>query len=171
MWVRGWVAVTAGTGVAVTLGVYGRLHRAPAGVVELAGVLAPLPAKAWLATAVAGLALLQLLSALAMYGRLPRLPSRPWQARVHRWSGRLAFVLSVPVAVHCLYALGLQATDTRVLIHSLCGCLFYGAFVTKMLILDRSDGVSWWALPTAGGVLFTAITSLWLTSALWYFTR
>jgi hypothetical protein len=41
---------------------------------------------------------------------------------VHRWSGRLAFLVSIPVAMHCLYALGFQAFDLRVLVHSLLGC-------------------------------------------------
>jgi hypothetical protein len=166
-----WVPVAAGTGVAVVLGVYGRYHTTPAGA-DLAGFLPPLTAKVWLATAAAVLAVLQLLSALAMYGRLPRVPATAWTPLAHRWSGRLAFVLSLPVAVHCLYVLGLQAGDARVLIHSLCGCLFYGAFVTKMLTLGRpvDDGPGW-ALPAAGGVVFTAITGAWLTSALWFFTH
>jgi hypothetical protein len=163
--------VAAGIGVAVVLGVYGRVHRPPGVVVDLAGFLPPQPGKAWLATGVACLAVVQLLSALALYGRLPRVPTGPWLAPVHRWSGRAAFVLSVPVAVHCLYALGLASGDPRVLIHSLAGCLFYGAFVTKMLIVGRPSGDGRWALPAAGGVVFTAITVLWLTSALWFFTR
>ena len=58
-------------------------------------------------------------------------------SRAHVWSGRLAVLTSVPVAVHCLYALGFQATDTRVLFHSLFGCFFYGAFAAKMLLLTR----------------------------------
>jgi hypothetical protein len=169
--VSAWVPVVAGVGVAVTLGVYGRVHNPPGTAVELAGFLRPQTAKVWLATGVASLALLQLLSALAMYGRLPRVPSAPWQATVHRWSGRSAFVLSLPVAVHCLYVLGFQSGEPRVLIHSLCGCLFYGAFVAKMLVIGRPDAGSRWAIPAAGGVVFTAITGLWLTSALWFFTR
>ena len=167
---RAWVPVVVGIGVAVTLGVYGRVHRPPGVIVDLAGFLPPQTAKVWLATGVACLAVLQVLSALAMYGRLPRLPAGSWTGpRVHRWSGRAAFVLSVPVAVHCLYALGFQAGNARVLIHSLGGCLFYGAFVTKMLIVGRPSGDSRWALPAVGGVVFTAITALWLTSALWFF--
>lgn len=169
MRLRAWLPAVAGIGVAVTLGVYGRVHQ-PARLGDLAGFLPPLTAKVWLATAVAVLAMLQVTSALAMYGRLPRVPSRPWLGPVHRWSGRLAFVLSLPVAVHCLYVLGLQAGSPRVLLHSLAGCLFYGAFVTKMLVLGRPGGGGW-VLPAAGGLVFTAITGAWLTSALWYFTR
>ena len=164
-----WVPVVAGIGVAVVLGVYGRLHQPPGVPVELAGLLRPQPAKVGLATSVAALAVLQVLSALAMYGRLPRVRSAGWQATLHRWSGRSAFVLSLPVAVHCLYVLGFQSGSPRVLIHSLCGCLFYGAFVAKMLIIGRPRTGRSWAIPVAGGLVFTAITALWLTSALWFF--
>lgn len=166
-----WVPVVAGIGVAVTLGVYGRVHQPAGGAVELAGFLRPVTAKVWLATGVAGLALLQVLSALAMYGRLPGVPPATWLAVLHRWSGRSALVLSLPVAVHCLYVLGFRSDEPRVLIHSLCGCLFYGTFVAKMLILGRPEGGGRWALPIAGGVVFTAITGLWLTSALWFFSQ
>lgn len=162
-----WVPVAAGTGVAVTLGVYGRFHEPPAAA-DLAGFLPPLTAKVWLATGAVALAVVQLLSALAMYGRLPRVPVPSWTPALHRWSGRAAFLLSLPVAVHCLYAFGLHAGGARVLLHGLAGCLVYGAFVTKMLTLGR-PGAAGWTLPLAGGVLFTALTGAWLTSALWYF--
>jgi hypothetical protein len=72
--------------------------------------------------------------------------------------------------MHCLYALGFQSFDTRVLLHSLLGCFFYGIFVCKMLLLRR-DGAPGWALPVVGGVLFTALVALWLSSALWFFTN
>jgi hypothetical protein len=94
----------------------------------------------------------------------------PWIGPAHRWTGRLALLLSLPVAVHCLYSIGLQgATQPRVLIHAVCGCVFYGAFVAKMLLLSRPGGGGWW-LPVAGGLVFVAIAGLWLSSALWFFT-
>jgi hypothetical protein len=55
-----------------------------------------------------------------------------------------------------------------VLFHSLFGCLFYGAFVTKMLVLSRK-GLPGWALPVVGGVVFTALVGLWVTAGLWVF--
>jgi hypothetical protein len=161
---RWWLPVAAGIGVAVVLGVYGRLHAPP-------GVIVAFPFKAGLATGAAALAVLQVALALAMYGRLPGVPSRPSLAVVHRWTGRLAMLLSLPVAIHCLYLLGFQSTDTRVLIHSLSGCLFYGAFVAKMLLIGRPENDRGWAVPIAGGVVFTALTGAWLTSALWFFTN
>ena len=104
-----------------------------------------------------------------MWGRLPikREASRA-VAQTHRWSGTLAFLLTLPVAFHCLWALGFETTTTRVLIHSILGCAFYGAFATKMLVL-HSERMPPKALPIAGGVLAALLTGLWFTSSLWFF--
>ena len=111
--------------------------------------------------------MVQLVSALIMYGRIPvRAPS--WIGGLHRWSGRVAVLLTVPVAVHCLYALGFQAGEPRVLVHSLFGCFFYGAFAAKMVLVSR-DGAPKWALPLFGGLVFTVLTTIWLTSSVWFF--
>ena len=77
-------------------------------------------------------------------------------------------VYRVPVAIHCLYALGFETDAARGLVHSLAGCFFYGAFVAKMLVLQRHEAPSW-ALPALGGAVFTALTVLWLTAAAWFF--
>lgn len=163
------VPLLAGAIVSIALGVYGNLHTPTGVAVNVAGFSSAQSVKAWLATVVVVLAVVQLLSALAMYGKLGR--SAPaWVAPVHRWSGRLAFLVSIPVALHCLYALGFQTFDTRVLVHSLLGCFFYGAFVAKMLLL-RKDGAPGWTLPLAGGLVFTALVGLWLSASLWFFTK
>lgn len=60
-----------------------------------------------------------------------------WIGGLHRWSGRLAVIVTVTVAVHCLYALGFDGYSPRVLAHSLLGCFCYGVFVTTMLVLTR----------------------------------
>jgi hypothetical protein len=78
-------------------------------------------------------------------------------------------LVTVPVAVHCLYALGLQYGEPRVLVHSIAGCFFYGAFTAKMLQLG-SPGAPRWSLPVLGGSVFTALVTLWLTSSVWFFT-
>ena len=88
---------------------------------------------------------------------------------VHRWSGRIAILLTVPVIVHCLYALGFQTYSARVLAHSVLGCIFYGAFVAKMLSLVERDKMPKWVLPVLGGVVFVSLIALWATSALWLF--
>jgi hypothetical protein len=166
-WVRIVVPVAVGTAVAVALGVYGRLHTAANLSLALPWFTGTLYVKAWLTTLAFVLSLVQIFTALVLDGRirlhLPGLPA------VHRWSGRIAVLLTVPVAVHCLYSLGYRFDDARVLVHSLVGCLLYGAFVAKMLLLVRW-GLSRWVIPTAGGVLFTAFVALWLTSSLWVFT-
>ena len=69
----------------------------------------------------------------------------------------------------CLYALGFEHSSPRVLIHSLLGCFFFGAFVAKMLLLSRRSTPGW-VLPVVGGLVFTALVGLWLSSSLWYFT-
>ena len=76
------------------------------------------------------------------------------------------FGFSLPVAYHCLWSLGFQSTTTRVLLHSILGCMFYGAFAAKVLIV-RSRGLPGWALPVAGGMTFATLVLVWLTSALW----
>jgi hypothetical protein len=88
---------------------------------------------------------------------------------LHQWSGRIAFLLAVPVAVDCLYGLGFQTYSTRVLLHSLFGCAFFGAFSVKMLILPKR-GLPGWTLPLAGAVVFTMLIGVWFTSAFWFFS-
>ncbi|HEX6869630.1 MAG TPA: DUF6529 family protein [Micromonosporaceae bacterium] len=157
-----------GAAVSVGLGVYGRVHEPTLIAVNLAGFSGPLPAKAWLTSGAALFALVQLVSALALYGKLG-LSAPSWTGTLHRWSGRVAFLLAVPVAIHCLYALGFESASPRVLIHSLLGCFFFGAFTAKMLLLTRK-GMPGWALPLLGGAAFTGLAGLWLTSALWFFS-
>lgn len=156
-------AVAAGTLVSVGLGVYGRLHEPTYAALSVAGFSSGAAAKAWLGTGAFALVLVQLLSGVGMYRT-----RRRWVAAAHRWSGRAAVLLTVPVAVHCLYALGFQLGEPRVLAHSLAGCFGYGVFVAKMLVLARPGGPRW-AVPVLGGLLFTALTAVWLTSSLWFF--
>jgi hypothetical protein len=166
---RALVPVAVGVLVTLTLVAFGTLHD-PAGIdVNLPVFSGPLPAKVWLATGGFVLALGQLFSALVMFGKVPRITAPPWIGTAHRWLGRLAFLLVVPVAVHCLYAVGFQSFDARTLAHSIVGCFFFGAFTVKMLVLPRR-GVPSWVLPLAGGLVFTALVVLWLTSSLWFFT-
>jgi uncharacterized protein DUF6529 len=170
--VRGTViALAVGSLVAVAIGVYGGTHTGTGEALNLSGFSSGLHAKVWLASVSVALAVVQLLSALAMWGRLPGVRAGGRVTSVlHRWSGRVAVLVSLPVAAHCLYALGFQAFDTRVLAHSLFGCFFYGLFVCKMIVLTR-DRVAGWVVPVVGGAVFTALTALWVTSSLWFFTE
>ena len=53
------------------------------------------------------------------------------------------------------------------LVHSLAGCAFYGAFATKVTIV-RSKGLPGIALPIAGGLTFAILVAVWFTSAFWF---
>ncbi len=130
-------------------------------------------AKVWFASAAALLAFVQVATASRIYGKLEwAIPGRILGASIatiHRWSGRVAFLCTLPVVFHCIFILGFQTYDTRVLIHSLLGSFFYGVFAVKVLVV-RDHGLPGWALPVAGGTLFTFLIALWSTSAFWYFT-
>jgi len=124
--------------------------------------------KVWLVTIAFVLALTQLLTASRIYQLLRFPPPGRFYNFVHRWSGRTAIVLTIPVAYHCIFLLGFGTYSTRVYIHSLLGSVIYGALVAKVIIV-RSRGFPGFALPIAGGVLFSVILGLWLSSALWFF--
>jgi hypothetical protein len=162
-----------GAAVSVALGIYGRLHEPTFKALFTLGIFSnTLTMKAWLTTIVVILALVQLTTALVIFGKLKigTAGTPAWASPTHRWSGRIAFLLSIPVAYHCLWSLGFQSDTTRVVLHSLLGCFFYGVFVTKMLVL-HSRRMPGWALPWVGGLTFTAVVAIWLTSSLWFFTN
>ena len=163
------VPALVGCLVALTLGIYGRLH-SPTGVaVDVIGFSNGATAKAWLASVAAMFALIQVGSSLVMYGKVPGIRAPSWIGGLHRWSGRIAFIVTVPVVVHCVYALGFQTFNVRVLVHSIAGCLFFGAFTVKMLALTRR-GMPGWVLPVFGGLVFALLVVLWFTSAFWFFS-
>lgn len=130
----------------------------------------PIAAKAWFATTAFVLVFVQVTTAARIYGRLHFLPERgPAVARVHRWSGRIAFLCTLPVFFHCVTILGFQTPDTRVAVHSIVGTFLYGMFVAKVLVV-RDRTLPAWALPTAGLTLASLLGVIWVTSSLWYFT-
>src|SRR3954462_12302282 len=164
------LAGAAGALVAVSLGIYGNAHDPASDLSITLGFSDTITMKVWLASAAALLAVPQGLSASCMYGNLPLGDAPGWIGGAHRITGRLAFLLSLPVAYHCLYQLAFQHSSARVLAHSLLGCIFYGAFATKVTII-RSRGLPGIALPVAGGVLFTVLIAAWLTSGLWFISK
>lgn len=165
-------ALLAGATVALVLGVYAGVHAPANRPLVTFGFSGMLQMKAWLTTLATVFLLVQLTTALWMWGRLPgvRSAAPAWVVPVHRWSGTTAFVITVPVAFHCIWALGFASDDARVLVHSIVGCLFYGAYAAKMLAL-RARRLPGWALPVLGGSVLTGLLLLWLTAALWFFTR
>lgn len=132
----------------------------------------PIAAKAWLASLAIVLALVQITTAARIYGRIQHLIplSGTTVGRIHRWSGRLALLVTLPIIFHCVFILGFQTTDARVVVHSVVGSFLYGVFAVKVLMV-RSHGYPGWALPVAGGTLFSALAALWITSSYWYFTE
>lgn len=158
--------------VAIALGAYGNIHD-PTGRSLVTVVFSEtINAKVWLVTIAATLGLFQLGSALRIYGKIGGdSPTPPWLKKAHRASGTTAFLITIPVAYHCLWALGFQTEfGSRILAHSLLGTLFYGALVTKIVFV-RSKNTPGWGLPVMGGTLFAVLTGIWVTSALWFFTN
>ncbi len=127
----------------------------------------PVHLKAGFATAAIVLALFQLFSAAWIFRKLPwRKPQ--WINPAHRWSGRLAFLFTLPVAYHCIFKLGFRSPSGRVLAHSLFGCFVYGAFAAKVTVV-RLHRFPRPVLPIAGGLLFAMLIGVWYTSALWLY--
>jgi hypothetical protein len=124
----------------------------------------PIHLKAGFATAAALLACFQLFSAAWIFRKLPwHKPA--WINAAHRWSGRLAFVFTLPVAYHCIFKLGFRDPDTRVFAHSLLGCGIYGGYAAKITIV-RLHRFPKPVLPLAGGLLFAVLIGVWYTSTL-----
>ena len=129
----------------------------------------PIHLKAGFASAAVVLACFQLLTAAWIFRKLPW--SKPaWVNPAHRWSGRLAFIFTLPVAYHCIFKLGLRGPTTRVLAHSLLGCAVYGAFAAKVTIV-RLHRFPRPVLPIAGGLLFAVLIGVWYTSAIWLYRQ
>jgi hypothetical protein len=167
------LAAVLGVGalVAVAVGAYGALHSPAGRPLFTLGFSGMLQMKVWLATAAALLLVVQTDTALWMWGRLGSTGRVPhWVPLLHRWGGTVAFVLTLPVAFHCLWALGFASPSPRVLLHGLAGCALYGAFAAKMLAL-RLPGLPGWTLPVLGGSVLAALVLVWLTSVLWFLTR
>ncbi|MEV4534576.1 DUF6529 family protein [Asanoa sp. NPDC049518] len=160
------VPLLIGAAVAVALGVFGSVHT-PTGEVPWQRPFPSIYAmKVWFSLGVLLLAAVQLCTALWIYGKLG-LRARPWLGPVHRTTGYLAFLVSLPVAAACLWAMGFQSYDARVLTHSILGSMFYGAFVAKVLVV-HSRRLPSWALPAVAGLLLATVVGVTASSALWY---
>lgn len=166
-------AFAVGAVVAVLVGVFGKIHDPTLDGTTTLGFATVIEMKVVLSTVIAVLAVLQVIGALWLYGKLGTEPPR-WLGRAHRTSGAVTLVLAVFVAYHCLWALGLETgtvhgepVATRTVVHGLLGCAVIGALVVKVVAV-RSRRASGWFLPVAGGLLFTLLIVVVLTSAGWY---
>lgn len=167
-------AFAAGAVVALLLGVFGKAHDPTLTGTTTLGFGTVIEMKVVVSAVIGVLAVLQLVGALWMYGKLGiRAPARLGTA--HRISGAVALLLSVFVAYHCLWALGLESgtledgerVPVRTVVHGVLGCAVLGAMVVKVVAV-RSRRAAGWFLPVAGGLLFTLLVVVVLTSAVWY---
>ena len=167
-------AFAAGAVVALLLGVFGKVHDPTLDGTTSLGFDTVLGMKVALTVVIGVLALLQLAGALWLYGRLG-LAAPTWLGRAHRVSGTITLLLSVFVAYHCLWALGLESghlpdgekVPLRTVVHGVVGCAVFGAVVVKVVAV-RSRRAPGWFLPVAGGLLFALMVVVVLTSAVWY---
>lgn len=165
------VVLLTGAAVSLFFGAYGRIHD-PTGEQTLTLFFtSSINLKVWFATGALFFALVQVVTAARLFGKI-KVPRRmpAWLGDAHRLSGTIAFLLTLPVAFHCLWSLGFRSdtTDPRTYVHSVAGCVFYGVFVVKVLSV-RIHELPKWLLPAAGAATFLSLAVLWATSSLWFF--
>jgi Family of unknown function (DUF6529) len=167
-------AFAGGAVVALLVGVFGSVHDpSPDGVTTL-GFDTVIGMKVVVSTVIGALAVLQLIGALWMYGKLGT-AAPAWLGTAHRIGGTVALLLVVFVAYHCLWALGLESgtladgekVPARTVVHGVLGCAVVGAILVKVTAV-RSRRAPGWFLPIAGGLLFGLLVLVLLTSAVWY---
>lgn len=167
-------ALAAGAVIALLVGVFGKVHDPSLGGTTTLGFDTVIGMKVVLSTAIGVLAVLQVVGALWIYGKLG-IGAPSWLGTAHRVSGAVTLALSLFVAYHCLWALGLESgrfadgepVPTRTVVHGVLGCVVLGAVVVKVVAV-RSRRAPGWFLPVAGGLLFTLLVVVVLTSAGWY---
>ncbi|MGL5811290.1 MAG: DUF6529 family protein [Nocardioides sp.] len=167
-------AVTAGALVALLVGVFGKAHDPTLDGTTSLGFETVLGMKVAMSVVIGVLCVVQILSALWIYGKLGR-PAPAWLGKAHRVSGILALALSLFVGYHCLWALGLESgtlpdgyvVPLRAVVHGVIGCAMTGALITKVVAVRSRRGPGWF-LPAAGGLLFALLIGAVLTSAAWY---
>lgn len=156
--------------VAVALGVYSKVHDPTFETPFIWFFSDQVAFKVWFATIAAALAVFQEWVGRRLFGKHAQGRRKPWMPQAHRLAGTLAFIVALPVAYQCLWALGFNDYGNPWwAVHSVVGCIVFGAFVTKVLCV-RNRKLPRWGLPVAGGVVFFALIMAWATSALWFFT-
>lgn len=167
-------AFAVGAVVALLVGVFGKVHDPTLSGTTTLGFQTVLAMKVAVSCVIGVLAVLQVLGALWLYGKLGR-PAPAWLGTAHRVTGATALLLTVFVAYHCLWALGLESghlpdgekVPVRTVVHGVLGCAVFGAIVVKVVAV-RSRRAPGWFLPVAGGLLFALLILVVLTSAVWY---
>src|SRR6478609_5685756 len=135
-------AFAVGAVVALLVGVFGKVHDPTLAGTTTFGFRTVIDMKVVLSVVIGVLALLQLVGALWLYGRLG-IGAPSWLGTAHRICGAVAVV------------------------HGILGCAVIGAVVVKIVAV-RSRRAPGWFLPVAGGLLFALLIGAVLTSAIWY---
>lgn len=167
-------ALAAGVVVALLVGVLGKAHDPSLDGTTTLGYQTVVDMKVVLSVVIGVLAVLQVVGALWMYGRLG-IEAPSWVGKAHRFSGTVVLVLAGFVAYHCVATQGLptgtldngEDVSTRTVVHGVLGCAVLGAAVVKVIAV-RSRRAPGWFLPVAGGLLFSLLVTSVLTSAVWY---
>ena len=157
--------LATGAVVALALGVYAAAHEPTGRDFVLFGFTSAGAWKSALASIAMFLFVVQVSLGLRITGRIgPRVPPPAWSAELHRLIGTVAFGISLPVVFHCVWTLGYRAGDSRLVVHSILGCVTYGLYVTKVIAVRRDDAAPW-AVPLTGALLGSAMLVAWWTSA------
>src|SRR5260370_16538360 len=90
--------------------------------------------KAWLATGAIVLALFQALTGARLFEIVRFAPYGRFWSRIHRGSGYLAILLTLPVAYHCIFLLGFETTTVRLTVHSPLPSPSYTPFPAQLLL-------------------------------------
>ena len=158
-----------GVTVAVALGVYGSIHDPTGRSFAVLGFESVSAWKSGLASAVVVLFVAQLGLALRFNDAATEdHPVPSWAMDTRRILGTLSFGLSLPVVFHCLWALGFRSDDTRLLVHSLAGCVAYGVYVANVTGDQQQRGP--WGSAQLGAALGIALMAAWWSSAAFHFS-
>src|SRR6478609_9020883 len=133
-------AFAAGAVIALVAGVFGKVHDPSLHDTTTLGFATVIQMKVVLSVVVGVLAVLQVVGALWIYGKLG-IAAPSWLGTVHRVTGTVAIALTLVVAYHCLWALGLESgtladgekVPARVVVHGVLGCAVLGAVVVKVV--------------------------------------